>query len=694
MKSLIWKELRENLRWVPLPGLVILLVFFLDKPEEPMLDYTGSFFFALTAVAFGAALGFVQIFFEAHGDKRSILMHRPMSPSHIFLAKVLAGLALYLLALGIPFVALERWYATPGKMAAPFHWQMSLPWLADILSGLVYYFAGMLVAQRDVRWYGSRGLPLAAAFFCSYLVWILPEFWQAAVAIVMIGTFVGVAAWGSFCAGGSYSAQPRLAKAALAMTFMGGLLIVSLLAKQRIGEWLDAGIDYEYTMDRHGHVFFQRFKAGFGVIGPVTDLNGQEVVNHLDSPTASAPLVWTETPVFRSYRNSGRFFVRCNNDSVPSDESWYYDQTQRRLRGFDSLLHQSLGSIGPDGFSPPDEELGQPFSEDLRYRSDPRQGRAVEFLAFPSRVYAVDFMERRIQTLFTPPAGETIAFVSDWFDQLDKNHKGLVVSTDHSFHFLTKDGTPIVSVPRLHDAQKYRPVLAGPLGNVAPPDRFVVWYQAMMPWTTVLEPEEYRSLPSYLHEYDVAGRELTQQTVPPPPYPEASAAQALFGLVTPMTEAATLVGTTRHLRARERAQGSSQKSVLLFFLEDIKYSIPGTAPDKATTGGLVSGYLALMLLSAAACALACSLLARRHAFSRARCIGWAMLGFFLGWVGLVLMLVLQEWPARIACPKCGKSRVVTRDNCEHCGAMHTAPSLDGTEIFESTAAAPVALVGR
>jgi hypothetical protein len=68
MKTLIWKELRENLKWAPLPGLVILLVVLIDKPDEPMLPPTDAHFFCLTAVVFGAALGFVQIFFEAHGD--------------------------------------------------------------------------------------------------------------------------------------------------------------------------------------------------------------------------------------------------------------------------------------------------------------------------------------------------------------------------------------------------------------------------------------------------------------------------------------------------------------------------------------------------------------------------------------------------------------------------------------------------
>ena len=149
MKALIFKEWREHLKWVPIPGLVILLVFYIDKPNLPMPEVTTSYYFCLTAVGFGAVLGFLQIFFESHGDKRSLLLHRPLGPARIFLAKALAGVSLYLLAMAIPFVCLESWYATPGHMPAPYHWRTGLPWLADILSGLVFYFAGMLTAQRE-----------------------------------------------------------------------------------------------------------------------------------------------------------------------------------------------------------------------------------------------------------------------------------------------------------------------------------------------------------------------------------------------------------------------------------------------------------------------------------------------------------------------------------------------------------------
>src|SRR5205823_11579122 len=120
----------------------------------------------------------------------------------------------------------------------------------------------------------------------------------------------------------------------------------------------------------------------------------------------------------------------------------------------------------------------------------------------------------------------------------------------------------------------------------------------------------------------------------------------------------------------------------------------GLSPATQPPSGLIPSYIFLILVSGAGGAVGCLLLARRYAFTRARRVSWAILGFFFGWVGLVLMLMLQEWPARIACPKCRRLRVVTRDRCEHCGAPHATPPPDGTEIFESARAPDVALIAR
>ncbi len=700
MKSLIWKEWQENLKWVPLPGLVILLVFLIDRPIRPMPDVTQAFFYALTAVVFGTALGFVQIFFEAHGDKRSLLMHRPLSPSRIFLAKAIAGVVLYVVALGIPFLCLERWLATPGRMPAPYHWPMSRPWLADILSGLVYYFAGMLVAQREVRWYGSRGLALAAAFFCSYLVWILPEFWQALVAIVVIGSLVGVAAWGSFCSGGAYAPQCRLAKAALALSFLAGLLIVSMLGKQVVGEWLDSGMEWEYNRDRQGRVLMAPFKETVGAVGPWIDLHGKtppDLKGKVLDSRNEAPSAGMETPLHWSYRNSGRFYVECTNDSKPDDEMWFYDQSQKRLVGFDDVMHQSLGSFGPDGFTPPGLPPGERFRGELLYRSTRWQGDSQKFLAFSEVVYLVNFYRRTIRSFFTPAAGETVAFARWWNDPLDREHPLAVVSTNKSIHFLTDAGSPVVSLPR--DSENHKLLIVGVVDKVAqvipvgPGDqvaqsvqakRYFVWYH---PLPRLLEPQDYRAASSYVFDYDAAGHMLEVQTVPPPAFPKAPYAEALFGLATPLTEAATLVGASQYLRSQARLQGSKQEPLLLDYLENSRFYIPGTAWFEVPPDGLIPGYISMIFLSAMASALSCFLLARRYTFSRAGCTVWALVGFFFGWVGLLLMLALQEWPARISCPKCRRLRVVTRNRCEHCGAGHAGPATDGTEIFDPVPAA-------
>src|SRR5262249_60878276 len=68
MKPLIWKEFRENLKWVGLPVLLTLLpMLLLGGPGEPMFKTGGAMMLWFIAAAFGAALGFLQIFFESLG---------------------------------------------------------------------------------------------------------------------------------------------------------------------------------------------------------------------------------------------------------------------------------------------------------------------------------------------------------------------------------------------------------------------------------------------------------------------------------------------------------------------------------------------------------------------------------------------------------------------------------------------------
>ena len=88
MKSLIWKELRENIKWAALallPASVLAYATVSHPNALTMISPNYLFLTSVVAAAYGAALGFLQVFGEAQGDRRAWLVHRPLSPTHIFL---------------------------------------------------------------------------------------------------------------------------------------------------------------------------------------------------------------------------------------------------------------------------------------------------------------------------------------------------------------------------------------------------------------------------------------------------------------------------------------------------------------------------------------------------------------------------------------------------------------------------------
>jgi hypothetical protein len=680
MKALIWKECHENLKWAALILLLFGAGIALAGPPS-IMRLTTLFFLAIAAAVSAAALGFLQVFFEARGDRRALLLHRPVSHSQVFLSKAIVGVTLYLLAVGIPFAAAIAWVATPGHVAEPFRPGMALPWLADILTGVVWYFAGMLTAQREARWYGSRGLGFVTALLASLLVWLLPDFWQALVAIAILGTALAVACWGSFLTGGAYTSQPRIAQAALAVSLLAGLLIAGYEAKLLLGAWFDSNERSYYMLDRAGGILIVHQQDGKDT--QVTDLEGRvprELEGKLADPNtlremeASRSRSLAAMPLFDSYRNPGRYCVRYGNDSKAPGEVWYYVHDEGRAFGYDRQSKRLIGSIGPDGFAGPDEQPkgrfhGRPTFSSFLFDAGP-----AAYLDFADGVYTVDFAQRRLRVLFRPAEGQTVCWATRWYEERHK--RSLVVAcTEQSIHVIDEAGTSLLGVPLAYDRPDAMMVSVGRLEN---PDRFVLWYEPSPAGGF----ESFKSMPGYLVEYDTAGHEIARRTVPPQPLAEVPSAVALFGLATSITEAVVLAagnGPIGYGNGSHRDRGMRVLPLVLGMTT--RYFIPGTGPHRRADRSVVLAFRGLIVLSAVICALVCFVLARRHAFSRQRCIGWSVCGLLFGPAGLLLMLAIQDWPARVVCPGCRKLRVVTRERCEHCGASHAAPERDGTEVL-------------
>jgi hypothetical protein len=707
VKSLIWKEWQENFKWVLLPTLVIIGPMGV-MGMAPLMDSGYLLFVGLVTALFAGILGFLQVFPESRGDKRALLLHRPLSPSRIFLSKALAGAGLYFLALGIPFACAVALAATPGHIHEPFSWGMALPWLADMLTGFVYYFAGMLTAQREARWYGSRCLGMATGLACSILVWTVPEFWQALLAIVIFGALVATAAWGTFLTGSAYPRQPVLAKGALVTAFLTGLLALGFTGEYFLGAWLSTKSEHWYDLDRHGRVLLVHYEnnqvqsATDREGQPPQDLQGQRL-DYYSLKEITAPSAHGGFPRVQSYRNTNRFLIKYSNESKPGIEEWWYVPDQGRLLGYDKQSKRLIGTFGPDGFAPPEEHSSLRFQGNLAHLSFFHYSQAGPYLAFPDAVYTVDFRTRKLRELFVPPVGEKVAWASKWEEEEAKNPAPLVgkkttrafafVGTDRSVYIIDQAGTRVLAAPLAYDRESHCILRVGVLDN---PTRYWVWYAPA--W--YLKMQTLETLPVDVVMYDSAGRELSprqevaprpgglRDMIPPLAIAEPPSGLGLFGLVTPISEAAVLFGATQYLENQVRGnQGAEVPLFLRFLVTGTQYSLPGIRRYAPAHAGMTLSFVALMLMSSLVSALCSYALARRYAFSRMRRWAWSLCGLLFGPVGLLLMLAVQEWPALVPCPGCRRLRVVTRDTCEHCGAPHALPAPDGTEIFEAPTSA-------
>jgi hypothetical protein len=415
----------------------------------------------------------------------------------------------------------------------------------------------------------------------------------------------------------------------------------------------------------------------------------------MEAPSAAAG-----APRLESYRNRNRYYVKYGNNTKPGIEDWWYVLTEGRLLGYDKASKRFIGSFGPEGFCPPEEQPRGRFHGELLHLSVAYEAWARDYLVFPGGVYCVDFRTLKVHTLFVPAAGETLLWASEWEDENRKQTLD-VVGTDRAVHVVDEVGSPVCSAPLAYDRQTQRVRVAGRLEG---PERYWAWYEPQ--W--YLGVQALESMPAHVLTYDQIGQEiLPRQEVPPRAgatrgiHPltflvEPSPGQAAAGLVTGLAEAAFLVGTTRYLETGVRANGGSAAPLVLrFLILTTQTFIPGVRWDVRRQAGLVAGSLTLILLSAVVCALVNFRLARGAAYSRARCLGWALCGLAWGPAGLLLLLALQDWPAQIPCPSCRRLRVVTRDLCEHCGARHAPPTADGTEILARAAETPeAALLNR
>ncbi len=295
------------------------------------------------------------------------------------LAKTSAGLVLYFLAIGIPVAAANAWLAIPGNVPTPFYGPMLLPGLADVLTGTVYYLAGLLISMREARWYGSRALPIGVAVICSVIVVSVWYFWIALIVIIVAACILGIAGWGSFVGGGQYGPQPLTAKAALGASLLTGIAIVFVIGGTILAATAapasHTGTSYQITRD--GEVV-RVVQDRWGRVVEITDLEGtrngelereaqQQAFNWYGLFLGTATVLVldeSEPNPLRAhrYRHAATFYQQVG---AAGPTLWLYSFPERLVLAFDTERNVLVGRLGPTGFKAPPDSPEHRFGEIL-----------------------------------------------------------------------------------------------------------------------------------------------------------------------------------------------------------------------------------------------------------------------------------------------------------------------------------------
>jgi hypothetical protein len=661
MTTIFLRELRESLKWAAVICAVLCFLFYNKMVgANPLMLFalppSSTIFLAPLA---GLLMGVMQSLFETRPDNWAFAVNRPVPRLAIFVAKCAAGLCLLYAALALPLAGATAWVARPGNLPMPFQWRMVLPLLADALLAGCFYFAGIVLTLRRARWLGTRLLPFGLALACLGVVTDLtPEFWQAVLIMLAVQCVGAVAAWGVFATGGAADAGGAPAIALGAMIYPGALAAgVILIGMSNLlpatGRW------QQYLLDRDGNPL--RVTWSRGPDGErnsvISDAAGNPLPRYAGvdvNDPANADLFvrgggalyddrsvpWPVGVLYlgEGYRAPTAGLVRLRTVApVGVRVRWacVYNVQRRVIELYDPVTKALEGSVGPAGFArgrtaPAEVFPGMPLN--------PRHQDGTHTLAFPSAVYWMELDQHRVRSVFTAEVGDPVV------SAVELNARGtpeVMVLTRSRVHRLRSTGEVVFSVPVPHDPPRhyYEPVVLPASGNL-------VLFGGAGP-----EDESFQG--EYI-EYGTDGRIVRRTELPPRPDlggPKVTQT-ALLGLIYP--PAALVVVPEWMLRE-------------VFDMQARGYS------------WLFHRCVAIGTLLAMGVTL---LLARRCGFGATKTALWMAAALLLGPAAIVMMVGLNEWPAREACIACGGRRFVGRRHCPGCRAAPPAPAFDGREIFE------------
>lgn len=684
MKTLIWKELRENGRWALLAMLALggAELYALRDTQYAQQDFYFSDGITLCKKPFllvtlfgcaatGLFLGLLQVLPELKRDRWAALLHRPMPRGRFFWGKALAGLLLYLGATGAPFAVCVWLVATPGHFATPFVPGMVQPGLADIAAGASYYFAALALALHGGRFAG-RALPLFAAVHLSFFAIYENLFRVAIEASVAMATVLCLAGWGAIHARESLRRRPWLGRIAFLIAAFYGVCGVGDLAKklgsvaghkgeQKYANWeiLESGEPARLT---YGDDY---------VLLSATDVEGKPFADPKYRPdrirgstlgmNVAAAYVgdshgWRRRRYNSSYRDSYSYLWARDPYSHPRFEQWFYMVQDDCFIGMLPLEKKEFARLGDRGFAPAGSSV-PPFPKGMNSN---QIGGDVLALATNESLRFAHLAERRMETITLPEPGPIYGMGDSWARVGHNSFTFQGIALSSGMAVVDTNSQVVAMLPYQHDADRWGRVSVGVLKSM---DRFVL-YAEPSEW---IEGKIRKSMPSYVDVMNAQGEVLASYTLPPLPP----------ALNPPMWN--------RYIAQRLQSPG--------FFFGEMLYRRIGAAFGSARLRDALDGQLRrnwkeTLAIGVTLCVLALALAAITFAWARRsqlpprRVAMWTGAVFLFGLPGFVVFWLAGERPRAVPCAACGLPRRIDQERCAHCGAAWPEQARDGTEIIE------------
>jgi hypothetical protein len=661
MIGVFLRELRENLKWaaVIFLALLVFIVHELRDAEPMMMFELAQRYTTLMAPLAGLLMGIVQSLFETKPDNWGFVVHRPVRRGWIFAAKATAGLLLLYAALALPCLIATIWAARPGHLPMPFQGRMVLPMAADVLGAGCYYFAAIVITHRRARWFGTRLLPLGLALACSVAIFLfVPQFWQAVLLILIVQAIGATAAWGVFAGNGDPDRAWPTRFALGAMIYPGAIgvgFLVFALSQTFVpggGRWQYYQVDRDGNVVRvtqtieHGDRAWSYSDPAGRPLHQYDGLDLDDPANRNQFIKFNAHLVDPQSipwPLTVLYTNAGYRFptpgvVPLKGVAPPGVRLRFrpvYDVPAGVIDLFDPVTHTRIGTVGPAGFAPgatpPAQRFaGTPLNLFLRGNS--------HALAFDSIVYWIELDQRRVRPIYTAAADDSVLSADEVGEPRNPE---VLIGTRRGMHLIGPDGRHLFSVPWVHDPATHNFEAALLASN----HHLIVRAYS----NPGVKPSEQEVI-----EYSPQGT-LLRRTVPPrltDPRSPKRVETMFFGAMFPV---------------------AARPLCPAWLLDDV---------FDVRTGEFGRLFETFMWGSAILCAAITLLIGRRCAFGMYKTLGWSIANLLLGPAGVVVMLGLNDWPARERCAACGQTRPAARRLCPHCHAPFPPPPRDGREIFD------------